>query len=1243
MNRILILGVLAVLSAAFAVWYLNSQTEPETPAGGNVPFDYREVPSGFEKHNENLYFKPLVTANSGPDSTRFEQLSDTGISFKNFFDRKRPVELVDTGSGVAIGDYNRDGLPDVYLVGSDTHNKLFRNLGEFKFEDVTSELDVEGRFANKNLWGAGATFVDVDNDGDLDLFVCNMVGPNLLYINQGDGTFDEQSYLRGCNYIGASKSANFCDYDRDGDLDFYLVTYQDRMPEKGVDPVVIVDGKKTIKEEYLDQYMIVGDGVVKAGQKDILYQNQGDGTFVDVTDQSGVTDYGTTLAAVWLDFDGDGWQDVYASNDFHSPDRLFRNNQDGTFTDVLPDAARHTPWFSMGNDAGDLNNDGLDDLITSDMSGTSHFRRKVDMGDMGDSAFFLEYGRPRQYMKNALFINSGTGRFLEAAGLAGMTSTDWTWSPRLVDLNNDGKLDVFVTNGHIRDIMNADIVNQFAAFDAKSQKAVDEFYGQIPPRKETNLAFKNLGNLKFQPVNEAWGLDFHGISHGAAFSDLDRDGDLDLIVNNFFDPASVYRNESNTGARVLFEFRCEKNNFFGVGTRVEVWIDEQYQSKTLRSTRGYLSSDAPSVHFGFADNPKSINRVKVTWPDGSYQEFQEVPTGRQYLVFESPERIVVPNEKSKKITWFQDATEKTQLDFIHRETKFDDYQREPLLPYKLSELGGGIAWGDVNGDDWPDLFCGGAAGQAGKLFLNQGGNFREQPGPWQDDSNCEDMGVLFFDADGDGDDDLFVVSGSNEHEVGSELYRDRLYFNQDGKFEKANSETMPDLRDSGSVVAAADFDRDGDLDLFVGGRSIPGQYPKVPKSRLLKNENGKFIDVTSEIADSLQNSGLVNSAVWSDINDDGWIDLVLAPDWGPITVFQNNQGKFLPVSDSLKIDGIKGWWHGIVAADLDNDGDMDFVVTNQGLNTKYHADETHPHRLYFSDFDNNGTLDLVENEYEGDTEFPARGRSCSSNSMPFVGKKFETYEKFAVASLMDVYEPSIRQKPFREVNYLESAIVWNRLDEPSIKRLEFQPLPRMAQISPAFGIAIGDFDSEGEFQDIFIGNNFFASQPETGFMDGGLGLVLKHQSAGDFEFVWPNQSGVNLNAANYSVAAADFNRDGRLDVAVGANNDRLRLLTAHPDLVKTSQKDSGARIQLRSNSANSVCVGAKVVLIGKDFVRAYVIQAGGSYLSQSNNREILVGPSVASKIQKVMVRWPDGKETEHPFVLKKGLMRIQQD
>lgn len=1220
-SALVCLLILAVVGGV--ILYLNQTGEdgPTLLVNKNEPIDYKTHPASFKVVSPGLLSRPIeVGALANDGRMKFEKLTGTGIKFKNSFDRSKPMELLDTGSGIAIGDYDNDGLQDIYLVGGEIANKLYRNLGDFKFEDVTIEAGVDGRRNGRNLYGSGASFADVDNDGDLDLYVCNMAAPNMLFINQGDGTFSEQAFYRDVAYSGASKIANFCDYDQDGDLDFYLVTYQDRQPDRSVDPVVIVDGKRQIREDMIDQYAIVGEGVVKTGQRDLLFRNNGDGTFEDVTDSAGVADYGTTLSAIWFDFDGDGWQDIYASNDFHAPDRLYRNNGDGTFRDVLPEVVRHTPWFSMGSDFGDLNNDGLLDFMTADMSGTSHYKRKVDMGDMGDSAFFLTYGRPRQYMKNCLNINSGMGPFFEIASMAGMSSTDWTWAVRFVDMDNDGKLDVYITNGHARDMMNADTAGKLDALIAKnaSQEEIDKFYCNIPAKREANLAFQNRGELDFLGVGPAWNLNHVGVSHGAAFADFDNDGDQDLVVNNYYEPSLIYRNDSQNGSRTLFEFRCGDNNFFGYGTKLEIWQDGKYQTRTLNPVRGYISSDPAVLHFG-SDTAETIQRVKVTWPDQTVEEFENLAPNRMYRIVESESRSpatqdIPPNRM------FEEVSQEKSLVFKHIERPYDDFQRENLLPYKMSELGGGLAWGDVNGDGFPDLFCGGAAGQAGALFLNQGGqSFARSEGPWAADAECEDMGMLFFDADGDGDIDLYVVSGGNECEPGDEVLIDRLYLNDgEGNFEKSDS-SLPDNRDSGSSVAAADYDRDGDLDLFIGSRAIPGKYPLTPTSRLLQNDGGVFKDVTRDAANPLLEVGLVNSAVWSDVNGDRWIDLVIALDWGPVTIMFNEQGTFVDKTTELKLDDHRGWWHGLTAADLDQDGDIDFVVTNQGMNTKYHADPEHPHRLYYSDFDESGTLDLVETEFEGGIEYPARGLSCSSNSMPFIGEKFESYHDYASASLLEIYEPSIKEKPFHEVNFLASAILWNQGDA-----FEVQSLPRMAQASPGFGVTVADFNGDAR-PDIFLANNFFASQPETGFMDGGLSLLLLGRGERAFDVIWPNKSGVVINDASYGAAMADFDRDGDLDIAVSTNNSSLRLLENRAEVERAT------KIRLVGSMANANAIGARIELNGEGFTQVIDVQSGGGYQSQTWTGEVVVSQETVKKVTSVEIRWPDGTESTHDF------------
>ena len=501
------------------------------------------------------------------------------------------------------------------------------------------------------------------------------------------------------------------------------------------------------------------------------------------------------------------------------------------------------------------------------------------------------------------------------------------------------------------------------------------------------------------------------------------------------------------------------------------------------------------------------------------------------------------------------------------------------------------------------------------------------------------MGLLFFDANGDGHDDLYVVSGSNEFGSNDAAMNDRLYLNTgDGSFEISPADSLPLSSQSGSCVVAADFDRDGDLDLFVGGRSVPGKYPETPESRLLINTDGKFSDQTEKLADGLSDVGLVSSATWADYDADGWIDLVIALEWGAVTFFRNAEGKLKNSTDDLGIANVKGWWHGISVADLDDDGDLDMVVTNQGTNTKYHADAEHPHRIYYSDFDNSGTLDLVESEYEGDVEYPARGRSCSSRSMPFLKDKFKTYHEFASAPLADIYQLKESPAPFREVNFLESAIFWNQ-SAGGETTFEVEPLPIEAQFSPAFGVVVADFDGDS-IQDIFLANNFFASQPETGFMDGGLSLLLRGKSGDEgkrtFKAVWPNESGIVIDVASYGAAVADFDGDGDPDIAVATNNDRTRLLQNQTSGSKSTT------VRLLGRPANRKAIGARVLAIGADFRRAYNISDGSSYLSQSDNT-LRIDQRVLDRVDEIKVFWTDGTEGSARKPWPEGVVEIRQD
>ena len=1194
------------------------------------------IPDGFREVSLNLFAKPLNPVEGSKSSTLMTSVTDSGIKYVNTMSRSRSRLFLETGAGVAMGDYDNDGLIDVYMTGSDVDNRLFRNLGNFKFEDVTFDAGVDGRIQGRDPWASAATFADIDNDGDLDLYVCNMATPNILYINQNDGTFKEQTIFRGADYAGASKQANFCDYDHDGDLDFILLTYQDLLPAQD-DFVKMVDGKMEVLEGCEEYAVVINNTEARGGEKDIFFENQGDGTFKQVTSKVGVGDtYEPNLAGVWMDYDNDGWQDLYTTADFKQSDHLYRNNGDGTFTDVLPDTVKHTPWFSMGLDTGDLNNDGHLDLIVGDMADRTHYGQKVNMGDMAENGWFLVWGEPRQFMQNCVFVNSGTGKFMEHGAITGMAKTDWTWSIRIVDLDNDGLQDVHFTNGHSRDSMNGDLFGKMNALreDPNLTPAMwSEFFANIPVRKGVNLAFRNKGDLEFESVGPEWGLDHNGVSHAAAFADLDNDGDLDAVVNNLYEQASIYRNDSDNGARIIVQFRSGKNNYFGVGCKVEVLQDGKYYRRDLTPNRGYLSSDPMAVQLGLPSN-NNIEQMRVTWPDGSAHDFKDIAVNQIYRAIDDGKgktkglNPILP----KPVPVFADITDEAKVQFAHKENDFDDFAREPLLPYQLSRLGGSLAWSDVNGDGFQDVFCSGAAGQAGQLLINNGGkNFAAAKGPWNAHAASEDMGILFFDADQDGDQDLMVASGSNEFDTDSELFRDRLYLNDGtGKFTHAK-EALPPLTDSSSTVGAADFDRDGDLDLFIGSRAVAGSYPIVPTSRLLVNDSGTFTEASGDTVKEISQCGLVNSAIWSDFNSDGWIDLIVAPEWGPVKVFQNEQGAFKDVTANAGLDNKLGWWHGIAAGDIDLDGDIDYVVTNQGLNTKYHTSVEHPHRLYYDDFDQNGSLDLVEAEFEGDTEYPVRGRSCSSRCMPFIADKFPTFHDFSQASLSDIYETDSTKRSYHEVNILESVLLRNNGDGT----FETEILDRMSQASPGYGVTIEDFDFDGK-PDVLVANNFFGSQPETGYMDGGLSLLMKGNGDGKVDSLWPSASGISVSGDANGLAIADFDNDGDADAMFAVNNEPYRLF----------RNDSAAKpaltIRVEGSGGNAQAIGARILLQGKSQMRAIELSAGGSYLSQSAIDGIRVARAELDQLESIKVQWPDGTQTEtNPNEAKDGKLTLR--
>ena len=1158
------------------------------------------------------------------DDTLFTKLSteETGITFANRITEMDTMnilnfEYINNGGGVALGDFNNDGFVDAYFTGNQVANKLYLNKGNFdgstiRFEDVTKKSKATG----EGRWCSGVALVDINNDKLLDIYVCATVKKsaasraNMLYVNQGVGkngipTFKEVAQEYGIADTTHTTNAAFFDYDNDGDLDLYLVVNEmddSRFPNKYHDKIVDGSSKRT----------------------DRLYRNDSEQKhFTNISKEAGILIEGYGLGVNITDINRDGWKDIYVTNDYLTNDLMYINNGNGNgssprFTDQATDYFKHTSYSAMGNEVEDLNNDGLVDILAVDMMPADNYRKK--MMTMANNYLSYQnndqYHYTYQYPRNTLQVNQGinpkTGKpvFSEMGLLSGIAETDWSWTPMVTDFDNDGYRDIIITNGFPHDITDQD----FMAYRSSVNNLMDpmSILQSVPTVKIANFAFKNQGGQagnvpQFENVTKDWGIETPSFSNGAAYADLDNDGDLDYIVNNINDSASVYRNnamqlkpeESNY---LRIKFSGLQNNINGIGAMVDIYYNNgEHQFYENTPYRGYLSTIENVAHFGLGKNQK-VDKIIVTWTSGKTKIYENI-TSNQILIVD--ERLATSSPEgthslTHSFTTFKEITDSLSIGYIHQEGDIIDFNIQKLLPHKLSQFGPAMAVGDVNNDGLEDVFVGGASYHKGTFLVqNKAGKFIKSDlilGEKDATKLAEDMGVLLFDADRDNDLDLYIVSGSNELPKDSPDYQDRFYQNDGKGHFTRNMMVLPHFLKSGSCVKAVDFDHDGDLDLFVGGRMEANTYPKPVSSYVLRNEKGIFTDITAQFAPDLKNIGLVCDALWTDYDNDGWQDLMLAGEWMPLTILKNNQGKKLEKTDNKGLSDKIGFWNSLSAGDFDNDGDMDYIAGNLGTNTLNQASDEYPISVYAKDFNNDGIYDAVPTVFYKDTkgkrkEVTFHGRDDLSKQMNTMRKKFDNYNKFAIGEINDVLSgDDLKDALIIKANYLETSYIEN-LGEGKFKTT---PLPSQVQTAPIFGMLIEDFDADGNLDALMVGNDF-GNEVSVGKLDAFNGMMLKGDGTGNFKVQTLPQTAFCVSGDAKSLVRIT-NPTGKPIIMASQNRADLKVFGVNNSLqTKALQTNDAVVIEVLKN--------------GKK--RRTEINYGTSFLSQSS-RSILLSSMVKS-------------------------------
>ena len=1161
----------------------------------------------------------------------FVELPSTRTGVVGVGDRGVDLDTPDqsANSGLSAGDVDGDGLCDLFLCGLNGENVLYRNLGGWKFEDVTASagLDIAGKVIK------GSLLADIDGDADLDLLVFSQEGRNAIYLNDGKGRFAEQADSPWLGeQVALDISGAMADVDGDGDLDLYVTKYGGRRVEHTPERDAHERRSKIeiekfraglpLDPEFAERFEVlefptdeeIEYVVEQKGNRDVLYLNNGKGGFraVEESEERFYNEDGKPvplpkdwgLAAQFRDIDNDGDPDLYVCNDFYSPDRFWINDGRGRFRAIDRTAVRRTSVFSMSVDFADINRDGLPDFFTADMLSRRHTLRKTQMGPMKPTPIRIgEIDNRPQIMQNTLHVNRGDGTYTEVAQFAGVKASEWSWGSLFLDVDLDGYEDLIVASGMIRDYLDADINAKLKGAPLTTDEALQSIRSLFPSLPTRNIVFRNLGGLRFADRSQEWGIQRKAVSGGVVTADFDNDGDLDVAINNMDGPPEIYRNDT-TAPRVAVRLRGRAPNTQAVGARLKLTGGPAPQTLEVLGG-GHFASSSDTLRVFAAGVSDAVMRLEVYWPGGNRTVVEDVRANRLYVIDETTSEPFKPESKSEPEPWFVDVSK--LLNHKHHERPFNDFARQSLLPNRLSQLGPGVAWHDLDGDGDEDLIVGTGAGGRLSAFVNDGGGrFSRKDAP---QIPVDQSGVVSWNRE------IFVGMSNFESGVTNHFSGAALGFGSDGNWRFSGG--LPGNRSSAGPLAAADVDGDGNLDLFVGGRTVPGRYPEPADSRLFLKRGGPMVLDTVN-AKVFRGIGLVSGACFGDLDNDGDQDLVLACEWGPLRIFRNERGEFQETTRDYGLSSYSGWWTGVTLGDFNNDGQLDIVAGNWGRNSKYEHAYTalRPLEIYHGDFDSNGSLDIVEAHFDKEMNclVPERGFSCSSHAMPFIRKELGSYRAFGASPLGQIYGKRFEKARVVRASALGHMVFLNRGE-----RFEGRELPAWSQLAPVAGVNVGDLDGDGN-EDVFLAQNFFSVQVETPRNDGGRGLWLKGDGKGGFAPIRAQASGLKVYGDQRGSALCDFDRDGRVDLAVAQNGARTKLF-------RNTRARPGLRVKLHGSEGNLHGVGATIRLEYDDgrLGPARAVKAGSGYWSQDALTQVL---GLSGTPRRLHVQWPDGRSTK---------------